>query len=57
MKKDLDNQDNANEEKKKDNGMWKYLDQQTHSIEVNYTTKNEKEILRRVYFPFKQSVS
>jgi hypothetical protein len=31
---------------------WKLLRDNTHSIEVNYITKDGKEILTQVYFPF-----
>jgi inositol 1,4,5-triphosphate receptor type 1 len=31
---------------------WKLLKDNTHSIEVNYITKDGKEILTQVYFPF-----
>ena len=35
---------------------WKLLVANTHSVEINYITK-EKELLTRVYFPFESSVS
>lgn len=37
--------------------MWNKLAEDTHHIEVNYVTKENKEILTQVYFPFDSSVS
>jgi hypothetical protein len=42
----LDDWDNIQEEP------WRYLKKNTYSIEVNYITKDDKEILTKVYFPF-----
>lgn len=37
--------------------MWKVLNEETGHIEVNYITKEGKEILTQVYFPLEDSVS
>ena len=37
--------------------MWQHLSNWSRSIEVNYVTKDNKELLTRVYFPFNPSVS
>ena len=36
--------------------MWTHLHDSSRSIEVNYVTKNDEEILSKVYFPFSPSV-
>ena len=36
--------------------MWSHLRDSSRSIEVNYVTKNDEEILSKVYFPFSPSV-
>ena len=37
--------------------LWKHVSDSSRSIEINYETKDNKEILTRVYFPFDPSVS
>ena len=37
--------------------VWKHVSDFSRSIEINYKTKDNKEILTRVYFPFDPSVS
>ena len=37
--------------------LWKHVSNSSRSIEINYETKDNKEILTRVYFPFDPSVS
>ena len=37
--------------------LWKHVSDSSRSIEINYKTKDNKEILTRVYFPFDPSVS
>ena len=37
--------------------LWKHVSDSSRSIEINYETKDNKEILTRVYFPFHPSVS
>ena len=37
--------------------LWKHVSDSSRSIEINYITKDNKEILTRVYFPFDPSVS
>ena len=36
--------------------LWNHLRDSSRSIEVNYVTKNDEEILSKVYFPFSPSV-
>ena len=36
--------------------LWIHLRDSSRSIEVNYVTKNDEEILSKVYFPFSPSV-
>ena len=40
-----------------DDDVWKHVSDFSRSIEINYKTKDNKEILTRVYFPFDPSVS
>ena len=39
-----------------DDDMWTFVKDWTLNIEVNYTTKNNEEILTSVYFPFDPKV-
>ena len=37
--------------------LWKHVSNSSCTIEINYETKDNKEILTRVYFPYDPSVS
>ena len=39
------------------NNMWSHVSDFSRTIEINYVTQNQEEILTRLYFPFDPSVS